>query len=144
MAMLEDGSIINGFSLGDEITVNTPTTGDFDPDLSGNADGLIDVDIAVDMEALFSNDTYLGLDLDLFAGLLQFSAGITSDFFDGPSVSLFDGIIPSIDGNNDGFLLGNTFSLLEDVRLATLFDEEFDIEGWNTANTDTPIFFDVA
>lgn len=144
MAMLEDGSIINGFSLGDDITVNTPTTGDFDPDLSGNGDGLIDVDIAVDMEALFANDTYLGLDLDLFAGLLQFSAGITSDFFDGPSVSLFDGIIPSIDGNNDGFLLGDTFSLLEDVRLATLFDEEFDIEGWNTANTDTPIFFDVA
>ncbi|WP_417729220.1 hypothetical protein [Roseovarius sp.] len=144
IATLEDGSVINGFSLGDEITVNTPVTGDFDPDVSGNADGLIDVDIAVDMEALFSNDTYLGLDLDLFAGLLRFTAGITSDFFDGPSVSLFDGIIPSVDGNNDGFLYGNTFSLLDDVRLATLFDEEFPIEGWNTANTDTEIYFDVA
>ncbi len=144
VASLEDGSTITGFSLGDEITVNAPVTSGFDPDSDGNGDGLIDMDVAVDMEALFSNDTYLGLDLDLFAGLLQFSAGITSDFFDGPSVSLFDGIIPSIDGNDDGFLYGDTFSFLENVRLATLFDEEFPIEGWNTANTDTEIFYDVA
>ncbi len=144
IASLEDGSLINGFSLGDEITVNTPVTSSFDPDVDGNADGLVDVDVAVDMEALFENDTYLGLDLDLFAGLLQFSAGITSDFFDGPSISLFDGIIPSIDGNDDGFLYGDTFSFLDDVRLATLFNDEFPIEGWNTANTDTEIFYDVA
>ena len=143
IATLEDGSVITGFSLGDEITVNTPVTSNFDPDINGNADGLIDVDIAVDIEALFSNDTYLGLDLDLFVGLLRFTAGLTSDFFAGPSVSLFDGIIPSIDGNNDGFLLGNTFSLVEDVRLATLFNEEIQIVGWNGANTDT-LFFDVA
>lgn len=142
MAVLEDGSTITGFSLGDKITVDTPATSAFDPDVDGNADGLIDVDVVVDMEAIFTNDSYLGLDLDLFAGLLRFTAGITSDFFDGPSVSLFDGIIPSIDGNSDGFLLGETFSLLDDVRLATLFNETFPITGWN--NDNTSLYFDVA
>lgn len=144
VATLEDGSSISGFSLGDEITVATPDDSDFDADVDGDADGLIDFDVQVDMDAVFSNVSTLGLDMDLFAGLLRFEAGITSDFFDGPSVSLFDGIIPSIDGNDDGFLLGDTFELLSDVPLATLFDEEFPIEGWNTPQTDTDMFVDVA
>ena len=145
MAMLEDGSTITGFSLGDEITIDTPDDSTFDADVDGDADGLIDFNVAVDMEAIFSNLSYLGLDLDLFAGLLRLEGGITSDFFDGPSVSLFDGLIPSVDGNNDGFLWGNTFSLLSDVPLGPpLFDEEFPIEGWNTATTDTNMYFDVA
>ncbi|WP_137703016.1 VCBS domain-containing protein [Marimonas lutisalis] len=144
MALLEDGSSITGFSLGDEITVVTPETSTFDPDVDGDADGLLDFDVQVDMEAVFANDSWLGLDMDLFAGLLRLTGGITSDFFSGPSISLFDGLIPSVDGNNDGFLFGNTFELLSDVRLATLFDEEFPIEGWNTATTDTNMYFDVA
>jgi len=144
VALLEDGSSISGFSLGDEITVTTPDDSIFDADVHGDGDGLIDFDVQVDMDAVFSNLSTLGLNLDLFAGLLRFDAGITSDFFDGPSVSLFDGIIPSIDGNDDGFLLGNNFNLLSNVPLATLFDEEFPIEGWNTAQTDTDMFFDVA
>ncbi len=142
IATLEDGSTITGFKLGDDITINTPTTSAFDPDVDGNADGLVDVSVDVDMDALFANDSWLGLDLDLFAGLLRLTGSITSDFFDGPTFSLFDGLIPSVDGNNDQFLFGDTFSLLEDVRLATLFDEEFDIEGWNTETTD--FGFDVA
>lgn len=142
MAMLEDGSVINGFSLGDDITISTPTTDIWDADIDGDADGLIGVDIAVDMEALFENDSWLGFDMDLFTGLLRLNAEITSDFFDGPSVQLFDGLIPSVDGNNDGFLLGNTFSLLEDVRLATLYNEEFDLEGWNQEQTE--IVYDIA
>ncbi|MGM0583906.1 MAG: hypothetical protein ACQEUZ_04585 [Pseudomonadota bacterium] len=144
MATLEDGSTISGFSLGDEITVVTPDDSVFDADIDGNADGLMDFDVSVDMEAMFANDTYLGLGLDLFAGLLRFDAGITSDFFSGPSVSLFDGIIPSVDGNSDGFLFGDTFELASVDRLATLFDEEFALEGWNTPTTDTPMFYDVA
>jgi VCBS repeat-containing protein len=144
VATLEDGSSISGFSLGDEITITTPLESSFDADVDGNADGLIDFDISVDMDAIFSNLSYLGLDLDLFTGLLRLEGGITSDFFDGPSISLFDGLIPSIDGNNDGFLFGNTFSLLSDVPLATLYDEEFPIEGWNTATTDSDLAFDVA
>lgn len=144
MAMLEDGSTITGFSLGDAITIDTPDDSTFDADIDGDADGLIDFGVAVDMDAVFSNLSYLGLDLDFFVGLLRLQGGITSDFFSGPSVSLFDGLIPSVDGNNDGFLWGNTFSLLDNVPLATLFDEEFPIEGWNTATTDTNMYFDVA
>ncbi len=142
VANLEDGSSITGFSLGDEITIVAPDDSLFDVDVDGNADGLMGVDVAVDMDAVFSNLSTLGLDLDLFTGLLRFDAGIGSSFFDGPSISLFDGIIPSIDGNDDGFLLGNTFSLLSDVPVGTLFEEEFPIEGWNTESTD--FIFDIA
>ena len=142
IATLEDGSTITGFSLGDEITVQTPDDSLFDADVDGNADGLMGIDVAVDMDAIFSNLSYLGLDIDLFTGLLQLSGGITSSFFDGPSISLFDGIIPSVDGNDDGFLFGRTTSLLSDVPLATLFEDDFAIEGWNTQNTD--FAFDIA
>jgi hypothetical protein len=157
VATLEDDSEITGFSLGDEITINTPDDSVFDADIHGDMDGLIDFDIAVDMDAIFSNLTTLGLDLDLFAGVLQLSGGISSVFFDGPTFSLFDAgqidgpggdvdlaLIPSVDGNDDGFLFGETFSLLSDVELATLFEEEFPIEGWNTAANNTDLFFDVA
>lgn len=144
MAILEDNSVINGFSLGDDITIETPETSLFDADIDGDADGLLDFSVAVDMDAVFSNDTWLGLDLELFTGLLRLDGGITSDFFNGPSVSLFDGLIPSVDGNDDGFLYGNTFDLVSDARLVTLFDEEFPIEGWDTVTTDTELFFDIA
>jgi hypothetical protein len=144
IARLEDGSSISGFSLGDDITLTTPEDSLFDADTDGDKDGLIDFTVDVDMEAIFANDSWLGLAVDLFTGLLRFEGGISSDFFDGPSVSLFDDIIPSIDGTDDGFLLSETFNLVDDVRLATLFDEEFPIEGWNTATTTTELFFDVA
>lgn len=142
MATLEDGSIITDFSIGDSITINAPDDSIFDADEDGDADGLIDFDIAVDMDAMFSNLSYLGFDMDLFAGLLRLEGGITSDFFNGPSVSLFDGLIPSIDGNDDGFLLGKNFDLVSDVPLATLFDEDLPLLGWNQDSTQ--MYFDVA
>lgn len=142
MATLEDGSMITDFSIGDAITIDTPDDSIFDADIDGDADGLIDFSIAVDMDAMFSNLSYLGLDMDLFAGLLRLNGSITSDFFSGPSIQLFDGLIPSIDGNNDGFLLGNNFNLLSDVPLATLFEDEFPIQGWNQDSSQ--LYFDVA
>ncbi|MEJ6396473.1 VCBS domain-containing protein [Yoonia sp. 208BN28-4] len=144
IAMLEDGSTISGFSLGDDVTVQTPETSNFDADIDGDADGLLDFEVAVDMDAIFSNDTWLGLDMELFLGLLRLDGGITSDFFNGPSISLFDGIIPSVDGNDDGFLYGTTIDLISDARLATMFDEEFALEGWTTPVTDTAMAFDIA
>jgi len=138
VATLEDGSIINGFSLGDPITVTAPENSTFDADVDGDADGLIDFMVDVDMDAIFGNLSKLGLDLDLFTGLLRFDVGITSDFApDLPTFSLFD---PN--GDDDGFLLSETTSLLSDVPLATLFDETFDLEGWNTDTTS--FLFDVA
>ena len=114
----------------------------WDADVDGNADGLMGVDISVDMEALFRNFTELGLDLDLLVGLLSAGVSLTSDFIPDQSVSLFDQIIPSVDGNDDGFLFGREISFLEDQSLATLFDKEFDLVGWNIETTD--IVFDIA
>ncbi len=141
---LEDGSKVTGLSMGDEILVDVPEDSVFDADVDGDADGLIDFDLSVDMEAIFSNLTSLGLDLELFTGLLRFQAGITSDLFDGPQISLFDGLIPSVDGNNDGYLYGVTTTIADDLPIATLFDETFDLEGWNTASPSNDWFFDVA
>lgn len=131
VATLEDGSAITGFSLGDPILVSMPPTSAFDPDVDGDADGQIDFTVDVDMDALFSNDTWLGLDQMLTAGLLRFDAGITSDFASNlPSFSLFD---PN--GDDNGFLLYDEFTFFEDVRLATLYDEQFPIEGWTSDQT---------
>ncbi len=141
---LEDGSTVTGFSMGDEILVDVPEGSVFDADIDGDADGLIDFDLSVDMDAIFSSMTSLGLDLELFTGLLRFEAGITSDLFTGPEVSLFDGLIPSVDGNDDGFLYGQTHTLADDLPVATLFDETFDLEGWNTSSPSNDWFFDVA
>ena len=138
MASLEDGSTINGFSLGDPITVTAPDNSAFDADVDGDADGFVDFLVDVDMDAVFSNLSTLGLDLELFTGLLRFDVAVTSDFADDlAEFSLFD---PN--GDDDGFLLAETTSLLSDVPLATLFDETFDIEGWNPESTE--FVFDVA
>lgn len=144
VATLEDGSEIKGFNMGDDILIETPRSSEFDPDLHGDKDGLIDFNVSVDMDAVFSNDTYLGLDLDLFAGLLRLQSTITSDFFDTETISLFDGLIPSVDSNDDGFFYGDTVELVSNKRLATLFSpDEFDLGGWNTAEV-ADMFFDVA
>lgn len=144
MATLEDGSVINGFSVGDNITVAVPDGSLFDVDFDGNADGLMDFDIEIDMEAMFENLTSLGLDLDLFVGLLRFVGSITSDFFTDVEISLFDGIIPSIDGNSDQFLFGETFNLVDGAPLGPpLFDDEFALLGWNNPQ-ETGFAFDVA
>lgn len=135
MATLEDGSIINGFNVGDDIEVTLADDSTFDVDVDGDADGLMDFVIDIDMAAVFDNLTRLGLDIDLFVGLLQLSGGITSDFFEDFNVSLFDGIIPSIDGNDDGFLYGETFNLASDIEIADLYNDSFPLEGWNQETT---------
>ncbi len=138
IAMLEDGSSITGFSLGDEITVTAPENSTFDVDVDGDKDGLIDFSIEVDMDAVFDHLAWLGLDMEIFTGLLRFDVGVTSDFASNlPTFSLFD---PN--GDDDGFLLAETTELFSDVPLATLFDDEFVIEGWN-ADT-TSFLFDIA
>ena len=138
LAMLEDGSTITGFSLGDEVIVTAPENSAFDADVDGDADGFIDFSIEVDMDAIFDHLAWLGLDMEIFTGLLRFDVGVTSDFASNlPTFSLFD---PN--GDDDGFLLAETTELFSDVPLATLFDDEFVIEGWN-ADT-TSFLFDIA
>jgi len=121
----EDGSFLDELFLGDTLTVTAPTA--FDADVDGDADGLIDFNITVDMKAVLSDLTKLGFSVELFTGLLSATAGITSDFFDdGPSFSLFGG-----DDDDDDFLVSNTFTLLDIDAFATLFDATFDLEGFN-------------
>jgi len=155
MAVLEDGvTTITGFSVGDDITFDVPLETDFDVDTDGDADGLMDFDIQIDMEAVFENLTELGLDMNLILGFLKFTAGFSSDFVSDVDFSLFDsgsdefdfGLIPSLPFDpdpNDGFLIGGTIPLIEDATLATLFDDQFDVEGWNNPQT-TGFEFDVA
>lgn len=95
----------------------------------------MDFNIEVDMDALFDHESSLELDIDLILGLLRLTADFTSDFAPDLSFSLFDGFIPSLSFDpdpNDGFLLGGTIPLLEDATLATLFDDDFPLVGWNT------------
>ncbi len=153
MAVLEDGSVINGFSVGDNIIVDVPEGSDFDVDTDGDGDGLMDFDVAIDMEAVFENVTELGLDMNLILGFLRFTAGFSSDFAADLDISLFDagsdefdfGLIPSLPFDpdpDDGFLIGGTIPLIEDATLATLFDQAFDVDGWNQETTGFE--FDVA
>ncbi|MDU8913745.1 Ig-like domain-containing protein [Aestuariicoccus sp. MJ-SS9] len=149
LARLEDGvTEITGFSLGDDVTFDVPEDSSFDADVDGDADGLMDFDIEVDIEALFEHQSSLELDMNLILGLLRFTAGVTSDFIsDDLEFSLFDGLVPSLPFDpdpDDGFLIGGTIPLIEDARLATLFDDEFPLEGWNTETNTTDLFFDVA
>lgn len=140
MAWLEDGTTITGISVGDDLVVSLGPDSSFDVDIHGDADGMLDFLIDIDMEAVLENLTTLGFDSQLFVGLLQLSGGISSDFIDDITISLFDGIIPSIDGNTDGFLYGDTFDLINDLTLATLYNDQFDVEGWNNPQSTT---FDV-
>lgn len=128
MMLLEDGSSISGYQLGNDVTVTTPVG--FDADTMGDMDGEIDFEVVVDVEAIFSSLTTLGFDLDIFLGLLRASVDITSDLFDDVNFSLFpiDGI-----GQADGFLWSETYALVDDLPLATLWDSgEFDLEGFNS------------
>ncbi|RFB01685.1 calcium-binding protein [Parvularcula marina] len=144
---LEDGSTITGYNVGDDITVTAPTG--FDVDTMGDADGLIDFTIDVDMDAVFSNLTQLGFSLELFIGLLRFTAGITSDFFNGPSFSLFPNSTSTTD---DDFAFDETFTFIDNEPFATIFpipndSPPFDLEGFDenpaTENT-TYIEVDIA
>jgi Ca2+-binding RTX toxin-like protein len=146
MATLEDGiTTITGFSVGDNISVDVPLATAFDVDIDGDADGMMDFDVAIDMKAVFENVTELGFDMNLILGFLRLTAEFTSDFADDLEFSLFDGLVPSLPFDpdpNDNFLFGGTIPLLEDVTLAELYHNQFPVEGWNSQ--DTTFDFDVA
>lgn len=127
VAIFEDGTEITGLSVGDDIVVTAPETSAFDVDIDGDADGLLDFQIDVDMEAIFNNLSTLGFDMELFVGLMRVTGGITSDFFNGPSFSLFPG---GDAGTEDDFLWSETLPLAEDIVLATLYDDSFELQGF--------------
>ena len=126
-ATFEDGSVINGLKVGDDLTVTAPDEFVFDPEVDGDADGFVDFDIDIDMGAIFDNLSTLGFDMELFVGLLRFTGGITSDFFADSTFSLFPG---GESGTHDDFAWSETFNLVEDYTLATLFDDTFALEGF--------------
>lgn len=144
LASFEDGSVISGLKVGDDLTVTAPDELVFDPEVDGDADGVLDFDIDVDMGAIFENLTTLGFDMDLFVGLLRLTGGISSDFFSDTSFSLFPGGDP---GTADDFLWSDTFELVDDYTLATLFDDDFALTGFegnpNTVDTVTG-YYDIA
>jgi len=143
MATLEDGSILSGFFLGDDIAVTAPSG--FDADTDGDADGLIDFDMDVDMDAVFGHVATLGFSLELFTGLLRFSAAVTSDFATNlPEFSLFPGGDP---GWDDDFAWSHTETFIDNAPIATLFDEQFALEGFEDNPDSQDTFagaFDVA
>lgn len=127
LATFEDGSVISGLKVGDDLTVSAPDELVFDPEVDGDADGLLDFEIDVDMDAIFENLTTLGFDMDLFVGLLRLTGGISSDFFSDTTFSLFPGGDP---GTDDDFLWSDTFELVDDYTLATLFNDDFPLTGF--------------
>ncbi|TDK49701.1 VCBS domain-containing protein [Antarcticimicrobium luteum] len=144
LASFEDGSVISGLKVGDDLTVTAPDELVFDPEVDGDADGVLDFDIDVDMGAIFENLTTLGFDMDLFVGLLRLTGGISSDFFSDTSFSLFPGGEP---GTADDFLWSDTFELIDDYTLATLFDDDFALTGFegNPHTVDTVNgYYDIA
>ncbi|NOQ16016.1 MAG: hypothetical protein GQ581_03060 [Methyloprofundus sp.] len=132
MVTLENGDIINGFEMGDSINFTLP---DWDVDLLGDQDGMMDYSLAIDMDAMLNNWTTLDFSLDILARALKADIGYTSDIVGDDSYSLFG-------GDNDGFLVAETFELLNVSPLAELFGAEdpavsgFDLEGFNTPTYD--------
>ncbi len=127
MVTLENGDIINGFKMGDNIEFDLP---DWDVDLLGDQDGIMDYSLAIDMDAMLNNWTTLDFNLELLARALKANIGYTSDIVGDNSYSLFG-------SDNDGFLVAESFNLLNVSPLATLFGDEdpsvsgFDLEGFN-------------
>ena len=138
---LEDGTELTGLSVGDDIAIEAPT--DFDVETMGDMDGLMDFDVEIDMDAIFSNLTTLGLTGELFTGLLKLTGGVSSDFFDGFGFNLFSNQ-KNGSTTNDSFLLSDTFDIF-DAELPPIFEESFDLGGFNTVSSDADTFyFDIA
>lgn len=123
----EDNTVVRGYSVGDDIDVTAADHFDFDPDVDGNANGLMDFTIDVDMAAIFDNLTTLGFSMEIFVGLLRLTGGITSDFLPDASFSLFENGTATTD---DDFAWSDTFSLVDNFTLATLFEDDFDLIGF--------------
>ncbi|MFP4533341.1 MAG: Ig-like domain-containing protein [Desulfobacterales bacterium] len=117
---LEDESIVEGFTVGDEVALNAPIFEEFDVDKDGDGDGLLDYDVAIDMEAIFNNLTSLGFDLSLDMEALSGSAGVSSELFSG--------------GISFGPVWEDSFELFSTDNFATLFDsdpEGIELLGFN-------------
>ena len=129
MVELENNDIITGFKLGDTISIDLP---DWDVDLLGDQDGMMDYAISIDMDAMLNNWTTLDFSIDLLARAFKAQFGYTSDVVGDRSFSLFNANI------NDGFFFAQDFELLNVSPLAELFGDEdpnvsgFDLVGFNT------------
>lgn len=115
LILLEDGSQLTNYKAGDSITFDVPT---FDVDTQGDADGWLDFDVTIDMDAIFDNLTSLGFDLTLAMEALSASIGITSDLF----------TLPSLDF---GPVWEDEFELFSTDNFATLFEDDFSLLGFN-------------
>ena len=118
---LEDESIVEGFTVGDEVALNAPIFEEFDVDKDGDGDGLLDYDVAIDMEAIFNNLTSLGFDLSLDMEALSASAGVSSALFPDVEVGF-------------GPVWEDSFELFSTDNFATLFDsdpEGIELLGFN-------------
>ena len=131
MVELENGQSITGFNMGDVIEFDLP---DWDADVGGNADGILDYAIAIDMDAMLNNWTTLDLSVELLARALKAEIGYTSDVVGDNTYSLFG-------SDNGGFLVAESFELLNVSPIAELFGNEdpaisgFDLIGFNTVTT---------
>jgi hypothetical protein len=111
---LEDGSIITGFSLGDEVTITAPV--DFDADIEGDKDGYIDFTVDVDMDAVLTTMVSLGFDTTFALGAVRAIGSVTSDIFTGFSFNAFEG---GAEGTADDFLYYASAGLVsEEVELS--------------------------
>jgi hypothetical protein len=76
------------------------------------------------MNAVLDSLTTLGFSMELALGVLRATAGITSDFASNlPSFNLF--------GTEDGFLWSDSYEFLSTDNFATLYEDEFAVEGFN-------------
>lgn len=116
---LEDGTQLTGYSIGEDITLDIPH---FNVDTQGDADGWLDFNVMVNMKAIFDNLTTLGFDFTLAMEALSASIGITSDLFSLPSVDF-------------GPVWEKSFELYSTDNFATLFDDNFDLLGFNMETT---------
>lgn len=133
--ILEDGSEITGLSLGDDITVTAPIG--FDADVDGDADGLIEFTIDVDMDAVLTTMVSLGFDTTFTLGVLRAAGTATSDIFDDFSFSAFEGGAVGID---DDFLYYVSEGLVNET--VDVFEAEIKLVGFEPSSTTE--YFDVA
>lgn len=116
---LEDGREITGYHLGDAITFTAPEN--FDVDQDGDQDGLLDFNAVVDMEALIRSKISLVNEATLSFKALQASFDVDTPIYDG-SYSL----------NHGDFLYEQNVNLGALAQSATLYDETWDLDGFNS------------
>jgi len=135
---LEDGSIITGLSLGDEVTITAPV--DFDADVDGDKDGYIDFTVDVDMDAVLTTMVSLGFDTTFALGAVRAIGSVTSDIGSDFSFNAFEG---EADGTADDFLYYDSAGLVSEE--VVLSNDTFDLVGFMPGSQNTTnLYFDVA